>query len=159
MSQISTCLWFDGKAEEAARFYTSILPDSRIEAVLRSPLDTPGGKAGEVLLVEFTINGRHFQGLNGGPGHPFTQAISMSVLCEDQAEVDRVWDALLDGGSPVQCGWLTDRYGLSWQVVPRRMIELLHDPNPKRVDAAMRAMMEMIKLDVAELDRAADAAG
>lgn len=159
MSKISPCLWFDGKAEEAARFYVSLLPGSRIDNVMRSSVDTPGGQVGGVLLVEFTLAGASYQALNGGPGHPFTQAISLSVNCEDQAEVDRLWEALTaDGGTPVQCGWLTDRYGLSWQIVPKGFVEIMRDADPARAKRAMTAMMDMVKLDVAALRRAADGA-
>ncbi len=114
--RLTTCLWFDGQAEEAARFYVSLLPDSRIDAINRAPGDYPAGQAGKVLLVEFTLAGQKFQALNGGPQFQFTEAISMSVSCADQAEVDRLWSALTaDGGKPAQCGWLKDRYGLSWR--------------------------------------------
>ena len=156
MTTIATCLWFDGKAEEAASFYVSLFPDSRIDSVMRSAVDTPGAKAGAALFVEFTLAGRPFQGLNGGPGHPFTQAISLSVGCADQAEVDRIWDALEDGGTPVQCGWITDRYGLSWQVVPEGFMAMMRDPDQAKARRAMEAMMGMVKLDLAALRRAVD---
>ena len=109
MKEIVTCLWFDGDAEEAATFYTSILPDSKINRVMRSPSDTPGQKAGEVLTVEFTLMGRPYMGLNGGPQYPFTEAVSFQVMCDDQEEVDRMWSSLSEGGSEVACGWLKDR--------------------------------------------------
>lgn len=153
------CLWFDGKAEEAARFYTSLLPDSRVDKVWRSPADTPSGPAGMVLTVDFTLNGRHFQGLNGGPDFSFNEAVSFVIECEDQDEVDRLWDALTaDGGEPGPCGWLKDRFGLSWQIVPRQLNELVGDPDPERARRAMEAMLKMGKIEVAELERAADAA-
>ncbi len=155
-SKIAPCLWFDDQAEEAAKFYVSLIPDSRIDAVVRTPIDYPGGAAGVVLVVEFTLGGRPFIGLNGGPKFPFTEAVSFSIDCEDQAEVDRLWDALCEGGKPVQCGWLKDRYGLSWQIVPRAMKELLADPDRGRASRAMQAMMGMVKLDIAALRRAAD---
>src|SRR3546814_3291695 len=117
MSKITPCLWFDGKAEEAARYYTSLLPDSRIDAILPYSVETPGGKPGDVMSVEFTLAGQSYMALNGGPYFQFTPAISFFVDCADQAEVDRLWDALSDGGSTMQCGWLTDRYGVSWQIV------------------------------------------
>lgn len=124
--KIAPCLWFDGRAEEAARFYVSVFDDSRIDHVLRTPSDTPGPKAGEVLLVEFTLAGQSYQAMNGGPHNPFNDAISLSVDCRDQAEVDRYWDALTaDGGRPVQCGWLKDKFGVSWQIVPEVMFRLL----------------------------------
>ena len=118
------CLWFDGKAEEAAEFYTRLLPGSSVDKVWRSPADTPSGPAGMVLTVDFTLNGQHFQGLNGGPDFSFNEAVSFVVECEDQAEVDRLWDALTaNGGEPGPCGWLKDRFGLSWQIVPRQLNE------------------------------------
>ncbi|HEY1606112.1 MAG TPA: VOC family protein [Allosphingosinicella sp.] len=155
MSKITPCLWFDGKAEEAANFYASLLPDSRVDKVHRAAADTPSGPAGSVLFVEFTLAGQTFQGLNGGPQFPFTQAVSFSIACEDQAEVDRLWDALIaDGGKPVQCGWLEDRYGLSWQIVPKAMGRLMLGDDPAGAKRAMEAMMKMVKLDIAELERA-----
>ena len=157
MEKMNACLWFDGNAEEAANFYVSLLPDSRVDRVTRSPVDYPAGKAGDVLTVEFTLAGRAFMGLNGGPGFPFTQAISFTIYCDDQAEVDRLWDALAaDGGEPVQCGWIRDRFGLSWQITPRRLPELIADPDPARARRAREAMMTMVKLDVAEIEKAAD---
>ena len=151
------CLWFDGKAEEAAKFYTSLLPDSRLDKVWHSPADTPSGPAGMVLTVDFTLNGQQFQGLNGGPDFSFNEAVSFVIECEDQAEVDRLWDALTaDGGEPGPCGWLKDRFGLSWQIVPRQLNELVEDLDPERARRAMEAMLKMGKIDVAELQRAAD---
>lgn len=151
------CLWFDGLAEEAAGFYTTLFPGSHIEKVWRSPADTPSGPAGMVLTVDFTLNGQRVQGLNGGPHFRFDEAVSFVVECDDQAEVDRLWDALAaDGGEPGPCGWVRDRFGLSWQVVPRRLSELVEDPDPDRARRAMEAMLTMGKLDVAELERAAD---
>jgi len=153
------CLWFDGQAEEAAEFYTSLLPDSRVGKAWRSPAETPSGPAGMVLTVDFTLNGQEFQGLNGGPDFKFNEAVSFSIECEDQAEVDRLWDALAaDGGEPGPCGWIKDRFGLSWQIVPRALNELVSDPDPDRARRAMEAMLRMGKIDVAELQRAADAA-
>ena len=153
------CLWFDGKAEEAAGLYTSLLPDSRVDKVWRSPAETPSGPAGMVLTVDFTLNGQRFQGLNGGPDFSFNEAVSFVIECEDQAEVDQLWDALTaNGGEPGPCGWLKDRFGLSWQIVPRQLNELVDDPDPERARRAMEAMLQMGKIDVAELQRAADAA-
>lgn len=154
--KIVPCLWFDGNAEEAARFYVTLLPDSRIEQILRSPAETPSGPAGMVLTVEFTLAGSRFVGLNGGPEFPFTEAVSFQILCDDQAEVDRLWEAFCAEGAEVQCGWVKDRWGLSWQIVPRRMLELLSDRDPNRSRRAMEAMMTMTKLDIAALERAAD---
>ncbi len=159
MAKPYPCLWFDGDAEEAASFYVTLLPESHIDKVWRTPADTPSGPAGMVLTVDFTLGGQKFQGLNGGPHFTFNEAVSFVIDCEDQAEVDRLWDALTaSGGEPGPCGWLKDRYGLSWQIVPRRLDELLNDPDPERARRAMDAMLKMGKIDVAELERAADAA-
>ena len=155
MAKITPNLWFDGNAEEAAAFYVTLLPDSRIDKVWRSPADNPSTKAGEVLLVDFTVAGQKFTGINGGPQFPFTEAVSFLIDCEDQAEVDRLWSALIaGGGEPSQCGWLKDRFGLSWQVIPRQLGEMLGDPDPERSRRAMEAMLEMTKIDVAALRRA-----
>ena len=153
------CLWFDGKAEEAATFYTSLLPDSHVDRVWRSPAETPSGPAGMVLTVDFTLAGNHYQGLNGGPDFRFNEAISIVIEVDGQVELDRLWSALTaDGGEPGPCGWLKDRFGLSWQVVPRRLNELTSDPDPARARRAMESMLQMGKIEVAELERAADAA-
>lgn len=150
-------LWFDGNAEEAAKFYASVFPDSRVDKVTRAASDTPSGPAGMVLVVEFTVLGRNLVAINGGPQFPFTEAVSFSVDCEDQAEVDRYWNALAaDGGKPVQCGWLRDKFGLSWQIVPKQLQQLLGDPDPARAKRAMDAMLGMVKLDIAALEAAAD---
>ncbi|HET9310550.1 MAG TPA: VOC family protein [Actinomycetota bacterium] len=157
MRNLYPCLWFDGTAEEAATFYTTLLPESHVDKIWRSPADTPSGPAGMVLTVDFTLAGQRFQGLNGGPEFTFNEAVSFVIECEDQAEVDRLWDALTtNGGEPGPCGWLKDRFGLSWQIVPRRLGELVEDPDPERARRAMEAMLEMGKIDVAELERAAD---
>ncbi len=146
--KVRTCLWFDGQAEEAASFYVSLLPDSRVERVVKGP-------GGATLLVEFVLGGAAMQGLNGGPQFRFTEAVSLSVDCEDQAEVDRLWDALTaGGGTPSQCGWLKDRYGLSWQIVPRALGELMTDPDPVKVQRTVAAMMQMSKLQIEPLRRA-----
>jgi predicted 3-demethylubiquinone-9 3-methyltransferase (glyoxalase superfamily) len=155
--KISPCLWFDGRAEEAARFYTSIFPNSRIDYTERSSVDYPGGKTGDVLLVEFTLAGLSYQALNGGPHDQFNDAISLSVTCKDQAEVDRLWDALTaDGGKPVQCGWLKDKFGVSWQIVPEEFFTMIRGKDPRKSKRVMEAMMQMVKLDVAELRRASE---
>jgi predicted 3-demethylubiquinone-9 3-methyltransferase (glyoxalase superfamily) len=155
MSKIAPCLWFDGDAEEAATFYTSILPDSRIDRVNPAAADTPSGPEGSVLSVDFTLAGQQFIGLNGGPDFQFNEAISFSIDCEDQAEVDRLWDALVEGGGEHSvCGWLKDRYGVSWQVIPRRLPELLNGPDPQGAARAMQAMLEMTKIDVAKIEEA-----
>jgi len=153
MSKITPCLWFDGNAEEAANFYVSLLPDSRIDKVSRSAADNPSTSEGQVITIEFTVAGQQFMGLNGGPQFPFTEAVSFSVSCDDQAEVDRLWDALTaNGGKPVQCGWLKDRYGLSWQVAPTAALqETTGGPDAAGRQRAFDAMMKMVKLDVAEL--------
>ena len=153
------CLWFDGKAEEAAEFYTSLVPDSTIEKIGRSPADTPSGPAGMVLTVDFTLAGQRMQALNGGPDFRFNEAVSFVLECEDQAEVDRLWEALTaNGGEPGPCGWLKDRFGLSWQVVPRELLELMDDADPERARRATEAMLKMGKIEVEELRKAADAA-
>jgi predicted 3-demethylubiquinone-9 3-methyltransferase (glyoxalase superfamily) len=155
MTSIATCLWFNGEAEAAARLYTSLLPDSRIDRVVKSPADNPSTREGEILTVEFTLAGQRFIGLNGGPEFPFTEAVSISIECEDQEEVDRLWTSLiLGGGQPGQCGWLKDRFGLSWQVVPREMNEMLAGPDAAGAKRVMEAMLQMTKLDVAKLREA-----
>lgn len=154
MSKVSPCLWFDGKAEEVARFYVSLLPNSRIDAVLPYTVETPGGKPGDVMLVEFTLAGSPYFALNGGPSFQFTPAISLFVNCADQAEIDRLWNALLDGGTPMECGWITDRYGISWQIVPEAMSRMIKDKDPAKVRRVMEAMMKMVKLDIGILESA-----
>jgi predicted 3-demethylubiquinone-9 3-methyltransferase (glyoxalase superfamily) len=155
MQKITPCLWFEVNALEAARFYTSVF-GGRVDNVHRAPSDTPGSKQGDVLLVEFTLHGQRYQALNGGPHDTFNDAMSLSVRCEDQAEVDRLWSALTaDGGRPVKCGWLKDKYGLSWQIMPKRLIELLSDPDAATGKRVMQAMLQMVKLDVAKLEAAA----
>ena len=157
--KISPCLWFDGRAEEAAEFYTSIFPDSQVDHIWRTTVDTPGAKEGAVILVEFTIAGLSYQALNGGPHDQFNDAISLSVTCKDQAEVDRFWDALTaDGGRPVQCGWLKDRFGVSWQIVPEALLRMMKDKDPAKSKRVMEAMMQMVKLDVAKLEHAYEGA-
>lgn len=154
------CLWFERDAEEAAAFYTSLLPDSHIDNVWHSPAETPSGPAGMVLTVEFTVAGQPFLILAGGPADfAFNESVSFVIETEDQTETDRLWDALTaNGGEPGPCGWLKDRYGLSWQITPKRLNELTSDPNPDRARRAMEAMLQMGKIEIAELERAADAA-
>ncbi|MCG7392994.1 VOC family protein [Microvirga sp. ACRRW] len=154
MSKIAPCLWFDGNAEEAAKFYVSLLPDSRIDAVLPYTVETPGGKPGDVMLVEFTLAGSPYLALNGGPNFQFTPAISLFVPCADQAEVDRLWNTLLDGGTPMACGWITDRYDISWQIVPEAMTRMIKDKDSAKVRRVMEEMMTMVKLDLAALEKA-----
>jgi len=153
--KIIPCLWYDDDGEAAARFYVSLLPDSRIDAVHRSPIDTPSGRADTVLMVEFTLAGRSYLALNGGPAFKLNPAVSFMIMTDDQAETDRLWNALIaDGGEESQCGWLTDRWGLSWQITPRRLMQLTTDPDQARAKAAMSAMMKMHKIDIATLERA-----
>lgn len=153
--KITPCLWFDKQAEEAANYYVSLLPDSRIDAVIRSPGDYPSGKAGDVLLVEFTLAGTRYTALNGGPHFTFTEAVSLQIDCADQAEVDRLTEALSAVPEAEQCGWVKDRYGLSWQIVPAAMNRFLSDPDPAVRTRVFSAMMTMKRLDIAELERAA----
>ena len=155
MSKVSPCLWFDGEAEEAANFYVSLLPDSRIETVQKNSVDGPAGKAGSVLVVEFTLAGQRFMALNGGMRVEYTHAISFKIDCADQAEVDRLWDALLaNGGQANRCGWLRDRYGISWQIVPTALPKYLGGPDRAGAARAMQAMLGMVKLDIEGLKRA-----
>lgn len=156
MSKIATCLWFAKDAEEAARLYCSLVPDSRIDHVWRSPADNPGNKKGDVLLVEFTLAGQSYQGLNGGERVDYGHAASISVEAEDQADVDRYWSALLEGGGKeVQCGWLNDRFGVPWQVVPRVLSGIMRGGDEAARTRAFEAMTQMVKLDVAALEAAA----
>jgi len=154
MSKIAPCLWFAHEAEEAAKFYVSLFPDSRIDHVQKNLVDTPAGKADQVLVVGFTLAGQRFMALNGGTRFEFTHAISLEVDCTDQAEVDRLWEGLADGGAIEQCGWLRDRYGVSWQIVPTVLGKLLADPDPAKAARVMQALMQMVKLDVAGLQAA-----
>jgi predicted 3-demethylubiquinone-9 3-methyltransferase (glyoxalase superfamily) len=158
MAHITPCLWFDGNAEEAANFYASVFPDSRVDAVRRSPGDYPAGKAGNVLMVEFTLMGRPFTGLNGGPMFKFSEAISFQIPVETQEEADRLAHALSAVPEAEQCGWVKDRFGVSWQIVPRQLIRLIGDADPDRAKRVFTAMMQMKRLDIAALERAADEA-
>ena len=156
--KVYPCLWFDGRAEEAAEFYTGLVPDSHVDRVWRSPADTPSGPAGMVLTVDFTLAGQKLQGLNGGPEFQFNESVSFVIECEDQSEVDRLWEALTtDGGEPGPCGWVKDRYGLSWQIVPKAMNEMLESEDTDAARRAMEAMLQMSKLDVEQLRRAFNA--
>jgi predicted 3-demethylubiquinone-9 3-methyltransferase (glyoxalase superfamily) len=156
MRSITPCLWFDGKAEEAAEFYASVFPDSRVDAVHRAPSDYPSGKAGDVLTIEFTLIGRPFTGLNGGPLFRFNEAISFQIPVDTQAEADRLADALSAVPEAEQCGWVKDRFGVSWQIVPRLLIRLISDADPARARRAFGAMMQMKRIDIAALERAAN---
>ena len=156
MKKVTPFLSFNGQAEEAARFYITLLPDSRIDRVMHSPIDTPGGTAGTVLMVEFTLAGSPYYALNT-PGFEPSGSVSFLIACEDQAETDRLWAALTaNGGEEIACGWLKDRWGVFWQVTPSRLMELIQDPDPERARRAMAAMVKMIKIDIAEVERAAD---
>jgi predicted 3-demethylubiquinone-9 3-methyltransferase (glyoxalase superfamily) len=155
MSKISPCLWFNGEAEEAANFYVSLLPDSKINTVQKNVIDSVSGKAGSVLIVEFTLAGQSFMALNGGRRFEYTHAVSFKIDCEDQAEIDRLWDALTaNGGEAEQCGWLKDRYGLYWQIVPTALPKYLGGRDREGAARAMQAMLGMTKLDIAALKRA-----
>jgi predicted 3-demethylubiquinone-9 3-methyltransferase (glyoxalase superfamily) len=155
MQKITTFLWFDDKAEEAAKFYVSIFPNSKIAAVTHYG-DAGGGRPGSVMTVDFELDGQQFVALNGGPQFPFTEAISLVVNCETQAEIDRYWDKLSAGGKEVQCGWLKDRYGLSWQVVPTILsTEMRRGGDPARLDRMMKVVLQSVKLDIEQLKAAA----
>jgi predicted 3-demethylubiquinone-9 3-methyltransferase (glyoxalase superfamily) len=155
---INPCLWFDDSLEEAAEFYTAIFPNSSIGHLARYP-DVAPGEPGKVMAGEFTLDGTTFRAINGGPVHAgFTETISFSISCRDQSEVDYYWDSLVDGGEASMCGWLKDRFGLSWQVVPTRLNELLSDPDVARAQAASGAMLGMQRIVIADLEAAADGA-
>jgi len=156
MSKITPCLWFDRNAEAAATFYASVFPDSRVDAVHRAPSAYPAGKAGDALLVEFTLMGQKFTGLNGGPMFRFNEAISFQIPVETQAEVDRFTNALSAVPEAEQCGWVKDRFGVSWQIVPRQLMKMIGGADPGRAKRAFDAMMEMKRIDIAALERAAD---
>jgi predicted 3-demethylubiquinone-9 3-methyltransferase (glyoxalase superfamily) len=158
MSKITPCLWFADKAEQAARFYVSLLPDSHVDSVMPLPADTPSGPAGSVQVIEFTLAGQQFLAMQAGPLDPFNHAISFMIDCEDQAEVDRLWDALSAGGSIEQCGWVKDRYGVSWQIVPTALGEMMKDKDKAKARRVAEAMLKMVKLDIAGLRKAYDGA-
>jgi predicted 3-demethylubiquinone-9 3-methyltransferase (glyoxalase superfamily) len=155
MTTITPCFWFDGNAEEAARFYASLFSDSRLDKVTRAPSDYPAGKAGNVLMVEFTLMGRPFVGLNAGPQFAFNEAVSFQIPVETQAEADRLSDALSAVPEAEQCGWVKDRFGLSWQIVPVQLIRLLTGGDPVRARRAFDAMVTMKRIDIAAVERAA----
>ena len=155
---VKTCLWFDTEAEAAARLYTSLVPGSEILTISHYGSENQYGETGSVLEVDFRLGTQQFVALNGGPHFTHSPAASIQVFCPDQAELDRIWDGLLaDGGEPSQCGWLTDRFGLSWQIIPTRLGELAGDPDPGRSSRTIAAMLKMSKLDIAALEAAADA--
>ncbi len=154
MNTISPCLWFDGQAEEAAELYVGIFEDAKVLDVLRYGSVGPG-QEGSVMTVSFQLRGQEFLALNGGPQFQFTEAVSLQVFCDTQDEVDYFWEKLSEGGEEGPCGWLKDRYGLSWQVIPNVLNELIADPDPERSQRAMAAMLTMGKFDIADLERAA----
>lgn len=159
MSPLAVCLWFDGKAEEAANHYVSTFLEGGHEASLGAVVrygEAGPGKAGTVLVVEFSLDGQDVMGVNGGPNFTFSPAVSMVVKCANQAEIDRFWDRLSDGGAPGRCGWLADRFGVSWQIVPAALGDMMHDPDPTRRNRVMRALLRMDKLEVATLQAAFD---
>lgn len=156
--RIAPCLWFDGNALEAAQFYAASLPNSRIDHVHKSPADYPAGKAGDVLTVEFTLLGSPFVGLNGGPMFRFNEAVSFQVYTETQEETDRYWEVLTkNGGQPGQCGWCKDRFGLSWQIVPRQLLQAITGADAAGAKQGMMALMDMTKIDIAAIEQAAKA--
>ena len=153
--RIATCLWFDKNAEEVARFYAATFPDSRVIAVRKSPSDYPNGKAGDVLTVEFTVLGQRFLGLNGGPNFKFDEAVSFQVFTDTQEETDRYWNAIVgNGGQESECSWCKDKFGLSWQIVPRALMDGMNDPDPAVAKRVMEAMMTMRKIDIAAIEAA-----
>src|SRR6185436_2301098 len=153
--KLATCLWFNKNAEEAAKFYASIFPDSRVIAVHKAPGDYPGGKAGDVLTVDFTVLGQHYVGLNGGPQFTFDEAVSFQVFTDTQEETDRYWNAIVgSGGQESMCSWCKDKFGLSWQIVPRVLIGAINDPDRAAAKRAMDAMMTMKKIDIARIKEA-----
>jgi len=150
--KIATCLWFDKQAEQAAKFYAATFPESKVTAVHKSPSDYPSGKAGDVLTVEFTVLGQPFLGLNGGPEFTFDEAVSFQVYTDTQEETDRYWNAIVsDRGQESECGWCKDKFGLSWQIVPRALMEAISDPDAAAAKRAMDAMMTMKKIDIAKI--------
>lgn len=154
MQKITPHLWYAKEAEEAARFYASVFPDSRVDRVTAMPADTPSGPAGSVKVVEFTLFGQPFMAISAGPLDPFNHAVSFIVNCESQEEIDRYWNALLDGGSAEQCGWLKDRYGLSWQITPTVLGEMMTDRDLAKAKRVTEAMLKMVKFDIAGLRKA-----
>ena len=154
MQKITPFLWYSAQAEEAAAFYASIFPDSRVTRVTALPSESPSGPPGSVKIVEFVLFGQQFIAMSAGPLDPFNHAVSFVVNCDSQAELDRYWNALLEGGSAEQCGWLKDRYGLSWQIVPTVLVELLSDPDPEKSQRVMSELMQMSKIEIEPLRRA-----
>jgi predicted 3-demethylubiquinone-9 3-methyltransferase (glyoxalase superfamily) len=157
MAEVRSFLWFADHAREAVEFYTSVVPNSSVDDVAVMQNDSPSGPPGSVEVIPFTLGGQAFTAMKAGPYDPFNHAFSISVECDGQAELDRIWNALLEGGKAEQCGWLVDRYGLSWQIVPKRLGELMADPDQAKAKRVGEAMMKMVKLDIGELERAAEA--
>jgi len=157
MPKITTFLTYDKQAEHAAKFYTSIFPNSKITRTSRYPEGTPMPK-GSVMVVDFVLDGQPFIALNGGPHFKMSDAISLTVECNTQAEIDRYWEKLSEGGQQLDCGWLHDKFGVSWQVNPKRLSDMVSDPNPKKAQAAMNAMMKMKKIVIADIEKAYDGA-
>jgi predicted 3-demethylubiquinone-9 3-methyltransferase (glyoxalase superfamily) len=153
--KVNQFLWFEKDMEEAVRFYTSLISGSRIETQWTMAADNPSGPAGSVKVMDFTLGDQRYSAMQAGKMDPFNHAFSIMVQCEDQAEIDRLWEALLEGGAPEQCGWLKDRWGLSWQIAPRRLFELMSDPDRAKARRVAEAMMKMVKLDIAALEAAA----
>jgi predicted 3-demethylubiquinone-9 3-methyltransferase (glyoxalase superfamily) len=156
MPKITPHLWFADKAEEAVAFYVSLIPESRIDRISTLPADSPSGPAGSVQLIEFTLAGQPFLALNAGPLDPFNHAISFVIPCDNQAEIDRLWHGLSEGGAAEMCGWLRDRYGVSWQIVPARLTELMTRSSPEAAARVAKAMLGMAKFDIADLEKAAE---
>ncbi|MDR5771595.1 VOC family protein [Caballeronia sp. LP006] len=153
MNKISPCLWFDGNAQEAVDFYLSVFKDARIVETMLHNEASPG-TPGSVLAILFQLEGEDIMALNGGPEFKFTPALSLFVKCDSQAEIDRYWDKLLEGGQAMACGWLTDRFGVTWQIAPRKLLKMLQDPDPDKANRTMTSMRTMVKLDLDELERA-----
>lgn len=157
LAKLVPFLWYAKEAEEAAEFYVSIFPDSRVDRVTAMAAESPSGPPGSVKVVEFTLFGQPLMAMSAGPMDPFNHAISLMVICDDQAEVDRYWDALLDGGQTEACGWLKDRYGISWQITPKLLNELMADPDREKAKRVAEAMMKMVKIDIGAIKAAAEA--
>jgi predicted 3-demethylubiquinone-9 3-methyltransferase (glyoxalase superfamily) len=155
MQKITPFLWYNREAEEAAKLYASIFPNSKVTRVSSLPVESPSGPADSVKIVEFTLFGQEFQAMSAGPLDQFNHAISFVVTCDDQAELDRYWNGLLEGGQPEQCGWLKDRYGVSWQIIPKQLEQLMTDKDREKAKRVSQAMLKMVKFDIAGLESAA----